>query len=692
LLKTSDYGMKLFIAIGFAILCPYVWTAGQIPTNGLLGYYPFNGNANDESGNGNNATFYAVTLTTDRCGIANSAFYFGGVNNYIMLPSEDLIHLDEYTYSLWFRADSLPHAALDSWVLLAVGSESDNIEQVFSIHSDATLTGKSFNIGDNPSVTTIRTAPIQTDNWHHGVFTRDNTRLKIFIDGVQMVNISNLDSLIHGQPANYGTDPQTATIGGRSDLASKRYFVGAIDEVRIYNHALSLEEIRQLFYTECTLSQVFGPTEVCQGQKNLSFYVNPQNNAVYDWKYSGTGTTIHNDGNNNITIDFSESATSGMLTVTVSGNNMDVQTRSIAIHVNSLPSAAGPIDGPDAVCQGDTGLNFSVPAIDNAKTYQWSYSGDGEELYGSGNTASVDFSAIATSGNLVVSGFNACGEGPPSPDFPITVIPLPSGAGTINGEPVVCRGQQGISYSVPAISDASGYTWTFSGTGYTISAGDSNYISMDFDPAATSGNLTVMGINGCGNGQVSDAFPITITSLPDETGTIAGDNEVCSDQSDVAYSVTSIPLVTSYLWEYSATGVTIQGNSNSILIDFTGESASGNLTVAGSNICGVGPRSGDFLITVVDCSENPLEINIPNSFSPNGDGINDVFVITNLPQNTSLLIFDRSGRKRYESSDYQNDWDGKDQNGKGLETDTYWYVVTDEGTGSVYKGFVYLKR
>ena len=56
--------------------------------NGLIAYYPFSGNANDASGNGNNAVFNNATLTTDRFGNPNSAYYFDGVSNYIQIPDD----------------------------------------------------------------------------------------------------------------------------------------------------------------------------------------------------------------------------------------------------------------------------------------------------------------------------------------------------------------------------------------------------------------------------------------------------------------------------------------------------------------------------------------------------------------------------------------------------------------------------
>jgi gliding motility-associated-like protein len=127
-------------------------------------------------------------------------------------------------------------------------------------------------------------------------------------------------------------------------------------------------------------------------------------------------------------------------------------------------------------------------------------------------------------------------------------------------------------------------------------------------------------------------------------------------------------------------------------MDFSGEATGGNLTVTGHNTCGDGIRSPGFSITVSDCFVEPVEISIPNSFTPNGDGVNDVFFIQRLPENSTLIIFDRAGHKLFESFSYANDWDGKDRGGKVLISGTYWYVLSVPGQPEEYKGFVYLKR
>ncbi len=76
----------------------------QLPSQGLVAYYPFNGNANDQSGNGNNGTVFGAILTLDRFGNSNSAYSFDG-NDYIKADADDL-PTAERTTSLWFNAST----------------------------------------------------------------------------------------------------------------------------------------------------------------------------------------------------------------------------------------------------------------------------------------------------------------------------------------------------------------------------------------------------------------------------------------------------------------------------------------------------------------------------------------------------------------------------------------------------------
>lgn len=84
----------------------------QIPTNGLVAYYSFNGNANDESGNGNHGIVHGATSTSDKFSNPNSAYWFDGIDDYIQLPIS-IIDGQEGTISCWIQiADTIYNNAI----------------------------------------------------------------------------------------------------------------------------------------------------------------------------------------------------------------------------------------------------------------------------------------------------------------------------------------------------------------------------------------------------------------------------------------------------------------------------------------------------------------------------------------------------------------------------------------------------
>lgn len=94
-------------------------------------------------------------------------------------------------------------------------------------------------------------------------------------------------------------------------------------------------------------------------------------------------------------------------------------------------------------------------------------------------------------------------------------------------------------------------------------------------------------------------------------------------------------------------------------------------------------------ITITQADENNLSI--PNIITPNGDGKNEYFIIDNLPDNCELVIFDRSDKIIYKTSNYQNDWAGMDTQLNYVENGSYWYVLTLP-SGKKYTGYVVVKR
>ena len=209
-----------------------VSNCAQISTNGLIAWYPFNGNTNDESGNGYNGTNSGASLTTDRFGNANKAYYFNG-NAYILINPE--IYLTSYTIS--------------AWVLLTSSSEM----RVFSNACFGSCYSGAVELGTNGTVWALNqngmnqsqlntNISVSTNQWTHIVatFNNSNTSSKIYINGIE--SSRNIVMLTPNQNPIYNY-----RIGCSGN--GLRCFNGSIDDVRVYNRALTQREINAL-YTE----------------------------------------------------------------------------------------------------------------------------------------------------------------------------------------------------------------------------------------------------------------------------------------------------------------------------------------------------------------------------------------------------------------------------------------------------------
>jgi hypothetical protein len=329
---------------------------------------------------------------------------------------------------------------------------------------------------------------------------------------------------------------------------------------------------------------ISGITTVCQGQSSLIYTVPPILNASsYIWSLpegaTGTSTT------NSITVSYGASAVSG--NITVNGNNAcgEGTASLLAITVNPLPSGDGIINGNSTVCQGQSSVTYSVGIMPNAVSYIWSLP-TGATGTSTINSITVDYSVSAVSGNISVKGRNSCGDGAAS-NLAITVNPLPLAAGTISGTSTVCPGELSVIYSVPTITNATSYVWSFpSGATGTSTT---NSITVDYSVSAVSGDITVKGNNSCGDGTAS-TLAINVSPLPAVAGTILGTTTVCQDQSSVIYTVPAIAHATSYIWTLPA-GATGTSSTHSITVNYGASAVSGNITVKGNNSCGSGIAS-----------------------------------------------------------------------------------------------------
>ncbi|MBW6491492.1 MAG: thiol protease/hemagglutinin PrtT [Lentimicrobium sp.] len=250
---------------------------------------------------------------------------------------------------------------------------------------------------------------------------------------------------------------------------------------------------------------------------------------------------------------------------------------------NLAPGPAGAISGPSAVCQGQNSVTYTVPLIVNATSYIWTLP-NGSSGSSSSNSIDVSFSTTAVSGNIIVYGNNSTGNGAPS-SLAINVNPLPANAGPISGETTVCQGQNSVYYTVPAITNANSYTWILPNGASGSSS--TNSITVNYGQSAVSGNITVNGVNSCGNGILS-SLPVVVNIKPVQP-TISLNGYVLHssapngnqwyNQTGPIYGATSQNYTVTSSGDYYVI-VTLAGcssnSSNSINVIITGQETMGN--------------------------------------------------------------------------------------------------------------------
>lgn len=226
-----------------------------IPTNGLVAYYPFNGNANEIISNKTNNEIKVATLTNDRSNKINSAYKFYGIEKASKITSffSNNIINNSVSLSMWFKLDS--HGEWNGTKggfqqnLLTFGGGWKSGIQVIIKSSEQSLITRFF-----CSDCSNRTAWEYSDSgnylgkWRHIVYTIDNetSKLKLYLDGkLVQVNTTNFKQIIN--PLTIGANP-TVVLSGNETLESWMFnpFNGSIDDIRIYNRSLSDTEILAL--------------------------------------------------------------------------------------------------------------------------------------------------------------------------------------------------------------------------------------------------------------------------------------------------------------------------------------------------------------------------------------------------------------------------------------------------------------
>ena len=225
-----------------------------VPTNGLVGWWPFNGNANDESGNGNNGTVSGATLALDRFGLLNSAYDFNGIYTTKINVNLTLQLSGTKTYSLWFK---VPVNFINPYCHLITcnnsGSEYLALNGNEPAYVSAGVVGKYYD-GKTSLPSSIF---LNDNNWHHLVLIHNyqSSTASLFIDGaLNGVLISS----------NFNTNPIISQLAFGSStnnsLIANSTLNGNLDDIGIWNRALNECEIQDLYNSQ--LNSVTGSISV----------------------------------------------------------------------------------------------------------------------------------------------------------------------------------------------------------------------------------------------------------------------------------------------------------------------------------------------------------------------------------------------------------------------------------------------
>jgi hypothetical protein len=247
--------MKKLITI--LILCITSSTIAQIPSfvpsTGLVGWWPFNGNANDESGNGNNGTVNGATLTTDRFGMVNKAYSFDGVNDLILINAQSTIpQTSDYSVSFWFYSPTSnfngAFLSFQSW-FCKLGHDYPGLFYKDEIGNQSNTWYIQQHFSTEPSI----------NSWHFLVITKTGNNVSL-----------HLDNQLVGSTVTYGfSNFSPSSLIQLGFYCCGMYYNGKLDDFALWNRTLTPTEITNLYNSintpAPTVSVSPASTTICPG-------------------------------------------------------------------------------------------------------------------------------------------------------------------------------------------------------------------------------------------------------------------------------------------------------------------------------------------------------------------------------------------------------------------------------------------
>ena len=203
---------------------------------GLVAEYLFRGSAEDSSGHGRHGVIHGATLTADRFGVAGSAYRFDGIDDAIVVSPPPPLGQGAMSVSVWVRYE---RSKLEGWSNCIIaqddGVDEDQARRVFQLSTRGRhVVWHQMTCSRDPQCKRW----IRLGEWYHLVATCANRRHTLYLDGVRQDSVE----------AGFWThSDQPLHIGRKGTIEPHFFFRGVIDDVRLYDRALSDDAVLELF-------------------------------------------------------------------------------------------------------------------------------------------------------------------------------------------------------------------------------------------------------------------------------------------------------------------------------------------------------------------------------------------------------------------------------------------------------------
>ena len=225
----------------------------EVLDTSLVAYYNFNGaNLNDSSGKGNNIIFNNATPTTDRFGVANNAYLFNGTSSYMRITNSASLNPTRITLTAIVKPNGFYSGFCHGNEILGKGPDggqgfyclrySDNLPCNDPINPARTYFYGGYGnvlLSNNSAAVNADSVFIKTGQWYHIVYTYDGTTCKFYINGQLKAQ--------YARTAIFTPNTSDINIGKHANTQYPYWMNGALDELRIYNRALTAQEVENLY-------------------------------------------------------------------------------------------------------------------------------------------------------------------------------------------------------------------------------------------------------------------------------------------------------------------------------------------------------------------------------------------------------------------------------------------------------------